>query len=200
MVRFRRLRGMFEWGLKRIPKWFVRLVMGVMLVAGAAVVVAAPSGALAASAGVTCTTSQSGSVTCVETGSNGAVIGTCTVTGASSCVPQATGAESSAVSGNLQTLKQELTPNMGAVFTNPVTAPLVKLGFFLLSCVALYYLGMALYHLVLRVHEQASGKTFSHESLKGPVFAVGVLLLIVAGGATWLLVGMVQAAQALMHG
>lgn len=183
-----------------------RLAVFLMAVGLAAVpfaVMAVP--AMAAAAGTTtCTQSSSGATTCTETGSTGAVVGTCTVTGASYCTPVAAGAStaagSGAINGNLSTIKSELTPNIGAIFTNPVTAPLMKLGLFILDCIAIGLLGSALVRLMIRVHEQAKGETLDHKSLHGTLFAVGVLLLIVAGGGIWLLTGAVAGIQSLMHG
>ena len=156
----------------------------------AAFFAAVPAGAaLAASAGTTCT-ATAGGTTCTMTGAGGAVLGTCTVSGAAGCTPAVAG--SGAVSGNLQALKTELTPNVGAVLTNPVTAPLVEGGMFVLSMVILLFLFSALYQLAVKVHEQSKGGAVDHKSLHGALFAVGVLLLLVAGGATWLLVSVVQ--------
>lgn len=157
---------------------------------------------MAAGATTTCTQSSTGTTTCTETGSAGAVVGTCTVTGAPYCTPGAAGTGASgsgAVNGNLSTLKSELTPNIGQIFTNPVTAPLMKLGLFILDCIALGLLGSALVRLMIRVHEQSKGEGLSHQSLHGSLFAVGVLLLIVAGGGIWLLTGAVAGIQSLMH-
>lgn len=150
-------------------------------------------------AGTTCTTTTTGTTTCTTTGSTGAVTGTCTVTGATQCTPAAATA-GGAVSGNLQTIQQELTPNVGAIFANPVTAPLVKLGLLVLDCIAIYLLGSALIALMFKVHEQSKGEGIAHKSLHGSLFAVGVLLLIVAGGGIWLLTGAVAGLQGLLHG
>ena len=157
----------------------------------------------AAGATTTCTQSSTGTTTCTATGSTGAVTGTCTVTGAPYCTPAMAGGGGSGgsdtVNNNLNTLKSELTPNIGAIFTNPVTAPLMKLGLFILDCVAIGLLGSALIRLMFQVHEQAKGASLNHQSLHGSLFAVGVLLLIVAGGGIWLLTGAVQGLQSLMH-
>lgn len=175
-----------------------RLRRGVMALALLSGLLLMPPPVLAA-AGTTCTTTTTGTTTCTTTGSTGAVTGTCTVTGATQCTPAAAGV-SGAVSGNLQTIQQELTPNIGAIFTNPVTAPLMKLGLFVLDCIAIALLGSALVRLMLRVHEQAKGANLDHKSMTGSLFAVGVLLLIVAGGGIWLLTGAVAGLQGLLHG
>ncbi len=47
---------------------------------------------------------------------------------------------------------------------------------------------------------RSKGAGISHKDLHGSLFAVGVLLLIVAGGGIWLLTGAVQGIQSLMHG
>lgn len=170
-------------------RWLAAPIAALCLAAAFAMV---PAGAaFAASAGTTCAATASGT-TCTTTGAGGAVLGTCTVSGAASCTPAVAGAGSAAVSGNLQALKTELTPNVGAVLTNPVTAPLVEGGMFILSMVILWFLFSALYQLAVKVHEQSKGGAVDHKSLHGALFAVGVLLLLVAGGATWLLVSVVQ--------
>jgi formate/nitrite transporter FocA (FNT family) len=84
---------------------------------------------------------------------------------------------------------------LGGLLLMPLMAPPV--GLFVLDCIAIALLGSALVRLMLRVHEQAKGADLNHKSLVGSLFAVGVLLLIVAGGGTWLLTG---AVAGLLHG
>ena len=180
---------MMRQGSRRFPA----LLLALTMLLGAACAVAVPAGAaFAASAGTTCTTTASGT-TCTTTDASGNVLGTCTVSGAASCTPAVSGgAGSGAVASNLQALQTELTPNVGAVMTNPVMAPLIEGGMFILSMIILWFLFNSLYQLAVKVHEQSKGGTIDHKSLHGALFAVGILLLLVAGGATWLLVAVVQ--------
>ena len=183
-----------------------RRLLVLLVAAGLGAAPFALAAAPAMAAGTTCTQSSTGTTTCTATGSTGAVTGTCTVTGAPYCTPATAGVGGSggsgtgAVNNNLNTLKSELTPNIGAIFANPVTAPLVRLGLFVLDCIAIWLLGSALVGLMFKVHAQSKGEGLSHEKLHGSLFAVGVLLLIVAGGGIWLLTGAVQGISALMHG
>ena len=172
-----------------VPRRGWALLLALMMLLGLALAAVPGGAAFAATAGTTCAATASGT-TCTTTDAGGNVLGTCTVSGATSCTPAVSGG--SGVSGNLQALKTELTPNVGAVLTNPVTAPLVEGGMFILSMVILWFLFSALYQLAVKVHEQSKGGAVDHKSLHGALFAVGVLLLLVAGGATWLLVSVVQ--------
>ena len=192
-------------GVSGVRRRLLALLVTAGLGAAPFALAAAPAMA-AAGATTTCSQSSTGTTTCTATGSTGAVVGTCTVTGAPYCTPATAGAGASGGSGtgavntNLNTLKSELTPNIGAIFANPVTAPLVRLGLFVLDCIAIWLLGSALVGLMFKVHAQSQGEGLSHENLHGSLFAVGVLLLIVAGGGIWLLTGAVQGISALMHG
>ena len=186
----------------RVRRRLLVFLVAAGLAAAPFALAAAPAMA-AAGATTTCTQSSTGTTTCTATGSTGAVVGTCTVTGAPYCTPATAGAGGSGGSGtvnnNLNTLKSELTPNIGAIFANPVTAPLVRLGLFVLDCIAIWLLGSALVGLMFKVHAQSKGEGLSHEKLHGSLFAVGVLLLIVAGGGIWLLTGAVAGIQSLMR-
>lgn len=178
----------------RLFHWFTAL----MVVVAMALAVGGSVGTAAAAAGTTCTVSN-GTTTCTTTGATGAILGTCTVTGAATCVPIITSGTSNTTSGNLNALRGELTPNVGAVLTNSVTAPLIKGGMFILSLVLLYYLFMSIFHLAGKIHAQAQGAGIDHKNLHGALFSVALLLLLVAGGATWLLIGVVQGIQSLLH-
>ena len=158
-----------------------RRLMALLVLAGvafAALVFAAPPAMAATGAATTCTQASSGTTTCTATDGSGAVTGTCTLTGAPYCTPSAAAGgagDSGTVNNNLNTLKNELTPNIGAIFSNPVTAPLMKLGLFVLDCIAIYLLGSALIGLMFKVHEQSKVEGRGH-------LAQGLAWFAVRGG------------------
>jgi hypothetical protein len=176
------------------------IALAVAMVLSAGAVVLLPAGMVFA-ATTACSTTN-GSTTCSTTNSAGSVVGTCTVTGASSCTPDVAG---STVSGNTgaglnpstaKVLEKDLTPNIGAVLGNPVLAPIIRAVILVFTGFALYHLFLSFWMLIRKLGEQRT-QGVKHENLHGALLSVGLLLLLASGVVVYLIFGVVQGATRL---